>query len=52
MFYTFSIWTMEVEPCIKDVPVSTTEEMTITITILQPFTSTEEKVYLLFHFFM
>ena len=34
---------MEVEPCIKDVPVSTTEEMINTTPILQPFTSTEEK---------
>ena len=42
---------MEVEPCIKDVPVSTTEEMTNTTPILQPFTFTEEKRFLLFHFF-
>ena len=34
---------MEVEACIKDVPVSTSEEMTNTIPILQPFTSREEK---------
>ena len=34
---------MEVEPRIKDVPVSTSEEMTNPTLILQPFTSTEEK---------
>ena len=34
---------MEVETCIKDVPFSTSEEMTNTIPILQPFISTEQK---------
>ena len=43
---------MEEETCIKDVPVSTSEEMTNTIPILQPFISTEQKVHLMFHFLM
>ena len=34
---------MEVEPCDKDVPVSTSEEVTNATPIQQPFTSTEEK---------
>ena len=42
---------MEVETCIKDVSVSTSEEMTITVSILQPFTSTEEKSALNVPFF-